>query len=79
MTVSQRNAEVDKRLRAARSRRPAVPVDDKVVAVWNGYMITTLALAGRLLDEPRYIKAAEATASFVLGNLYDAGAGRVVS
>jgi hypothetical protein len=75
MTASQRNAEVDKRLRAARRARPAVPVDDKVVAVWNGYMMTTLALAGRLLDEPRYIKAAEATASFVLDRLYDAEQG----
>jgi uncharacterized protein YyaL (SSP411 family) len=34
-------------------------------------MITTLALAGRLLDEPRYIKAAERTAMFVLDALYD--------
>jgi uncharacterized protein YyaL (SSP411 family) len=75
MTASQRNAEVDKRLLAARRTRPAVPVDDKVVAVWNGYMMTTLALAGRLLDEPRYIRAAEATASFVLETLYDAGQG----
>ena len=38
-------------------------------------MMTTLALAGRLLDEPRYIKAAEATASFVLDNLYAAEQG----
>jgi len=75
MTASQRDAEVDRRLLAARSKRPAVPVDDKVVAVWNGYMMTTLALAGRLLDEPRYIKAAEATATFVLGNLYASGQG----
>ena len=75
MTVGERNAAVDKRLRAARRTRPAVPVDDKVVAVWNGYMMTTLALAGRLLDEPRYIKAAEATASFVLDRLYDAEQG----
>jgi uncharacterized protein YyaL (SSP411 family) len=75
MAVGERNAAVDKRLRAARRTRPAVPVDDKVVAVWNGYMMTTLALAGRLLDEPRYIKAAEATANFVLGNLYEAGQG----
>ena len=71
MTTSQRNAEVDRRLLAARSQRPAVPVDDKVVTVWNGYMITTLAQAGRLLDEPRYIKAAEQTVLFVLDALYD--------
>ena len=71
MTTSQRNAEVDRRLLAARSQRPAVPVDDKVVTVWNGYMVTTLALAGRLLDEPHYIKAAEQAAVFMLDALYD--------
>jgi uncharacterized protein YyaL (SSP411 family) len=75
ITVSQRNAEVEKRLRAARNRRPTVPVDDKVVTVWNGYMITTLAMAGRLLDEPRYIKAAEETATFILNTLYEAKQG----
>jgi uncharacterized protein YyaL (SSP411 family) len=71
ITTGQRNADVDRRLLAVRNKRPAVPVDDKVVTVWNGYMITTLALAGRLLDEPRYIKAAEQTALFVLDALYD--------
>ena len=71
MTTSQRNAEVDRRLLAARSQRPVVPVDDKVVTVWNGYMVTTLALAGRLLDEPHYIKAAEQAAVFMLDALYD--------
>ena len=71
ITAGQRNTEIDRRLLSARNRRPAVPVDDKVVTVWNGYMITTLALAGRLLDESRYIKAAEQTAMFVLNTLYD--------
>jgi hypothetical protein len=70
-TARRRNAEGDRLLLAARNRRPAVPVDDKVVAVWNGYMITTLAMAGQLLDEPRYIKAAEQTAKFVLNTLFD--------
>jgi uncharacterized protein YyaL (SSP411 family) len=71
LTVNRRNAEVEQHLLTARNGRPSVPVDDKVVAVWNGYMITTLALAGRLLDEPRYINAAEQTATFVLHALYD--------
>jgi len=71
ITTSQLDAKVEQRLLAARSQRPLVPVDDKVVTVWNGYMITTLALVGRLLDEPRYIKAAEQTAMFVLDALYD--------
>ena len=71
MTATRRNAEGERLLRSARSKRPAVPVDDKVVAVWNGYMITTLALAGRVLDEPRYIEAAGQTADFVLNTLFD--------
>jgi uncharacterized protein YyaL (SSP411 family) len=70
-TVKQRNAEVDTLLRTARQARPPVPVDDKVVTAWNGYMITTLALAGRLLDEPRYLQAAEQAADFLLQQLYD--------
>jgi len=74
-TAAARSARLDALLLAARQQRPAVPVDDKVVAAWNGYMITTLALAGRLLDEPRYIEAAEATARFVLDKLYDAESG----
>ena len=71
MTASRRNAEGDRLLRAARNKRPAVPVDDKVIAVWNGYMMATLAMAGRLLDEPHYIEAAEQTADFLLGTLFD--------
>jgi uncharacterized protein YyaL (SSP411 family) len=70
-TTGKRNAEVEARLHKARARRPAVPVDDKVVTVWNGYMITTLAMAGQLLEEPRYIEAAAAAAGFVLDKLYD--------
>ena len=70
-TARQRNIQIDDRLLRARAQRPAVPVDDKVVTVWNGYMITTLALAGRLLDEPRYIDAAARTADFLLEKLYD--------
>ncbi len=69
--VTQRNEKADDILRAARDKRPPVPVDDKVVTAWNGYMITTLALAGRLLDEPRYIEAAEQAAAFVMNNLHD--------
>ena len=67
------SAEIERRLLSARVQRPAVPVDDKIVTVWNGYMITSLALAGRLLDEPRYLQAAERAADFLLQSLYDTG------
>jgi uncharacterized protein YyaL (SSP411 family) len=74
-TAERRNAEVTRKLLEARRLRPAVPVDDKIVTVWNGYMIETLALAGRLLEEPRYTVAATAAAGFVLDQLYDDGTG----
>ena len=74
-TAKQRIAEVERRLLKARRQRPAVPVDDKIVTVWNGYLIGTLALSGRLLDEPRYTAAAAAAASFILEHLYDDGTG----
>jgi uncharacterized protein YyaL (SSP411 family) len=74
-TVAQRNTEVTRRLLAARRRRPAIPVDDKIITAWNGFMIDTLAQAGRLLDEPRYTAAAAAAAGFVREQLYDDGTG----
>jgi uncharacterized protein YyaL (SSP411 family) len=67
----QRLAQVDELLLAARRERPAVPVDDKVITAWNGYLITTLALAGRMLDEPRYLDAAVEAAEFIEARLLD--------
>jgi len=74
-TAEQRSAEAARRLLEARRKRPALPVDDKIVTAWNGFMIETLARAGRLLDEPRYTAAASAVAEFLLGRLYDAQTG----
>ncbi len=74
-TAEQNNAEVARRLLDTRRQRPAVPVDDKIVTAWNGFMIETLALAGRLLDEPRYTAAATVAADFILDQLYDNGSG----
>ncbi len=49
--------------RAARVRPHC---DDKVLSGWNGLMIGALASAGKQLNEPRYIAAAERAAGFVL-------------
>ncbi|MGO8705399.1 MAG: DUF255 domain-containing protein [Candidatus Brocadiia bacterium] len=40
--------------------------DDKALSGWNGLMIGALAYAGKRLDEPRLIAAAERAAAFVL-------------
>jgi len=53
----------------ARERRPHPLRDDKILAAWNGLMISALALGGRALSEPSYLLAAERAASFALARL----------
>ena len=67
----------DRRLLSARLQRPAPPLDDKMVAAWNGYLITALADAGRQLDEPSYLDAARQCADAVLTRLYDSESGNL--
>lgn len=52
-----------------RSQRPKPHLDDKILTNWNGLMISSLAFGSRVLDETRYIKAAEKAAQFILKNL----------
>jgi uncharacterized protein YyaL (SSP411 family) len=59
----------------ARSRRVRPHLDDKILASWNGLMISAFAIAGAVLDEPRYAKAARRAADFVLAQLYDRASG----
>ena len=54
------------KLLEARSRRAYPHLDDKILASWNGLMISGLARAGRLLEEPQYTAAAAQAADFVL-------------
>src|SRR5712692_6467303 len=70
-------ASARQKLFSARSRRPRPPLDDKVLTAWNGLMISALARAAQVRDEPRYLAAATAAAGFIEANLYDAKAGRL--
>lgn len=75
--LHERLALADRQLLTARAARPAVPLDDKIVAAWNGYMITALAEAGQYLKEPRYLSAARQAAEAVLARLYASQSGRL--
>jgi len=56
-------------LRLERESRPHPLLDDKVLAAWNGLMISAMAVGGRVLAEPRHVEAAARAAAFVLDRL----------
>ncbi len=62
-----------KRLFQARSKRNRPYRDDKVIASWNGLMISSLAYGGMVLNESKYTQAAVRSAEFILNTLYDNG------
>ncbi|MFW2388364.1 MAG: thioredoxin domain-containing protein [Polyangiales bacterium] len=50
----------------ARALRPPPIRDEKIIAAWNGMMISAFAKAGWAFDEPRYVEIASRAAGFVL-------------
>jgi uncharacterized protein len=54
------------KLRTMRDGRVKPGLDDKILTGWNGLMISALAVAGRLLREPRYLEAAHRAMGFLL-------------
>lgn len=61
------------KLREIRRARPQPHLDDKVLAGWNGWMISTLCLAARVLREPSYLKAAQEAGRFIRSNMWRNG------
>ena len=57
------------RLREARDHRIHPGRDDKVLTAWNSLAIKALAAGGAILDEPRYLEAAERAAMFLLSTM----------
>ena len=55
-----------RQLRLAREQRVRPGRDDKVLTAWNSLAIKSLAIGGAVLDQPRYIEAAERAAKFIL-------------
>jgi uncharacterized protein YyaL (SSP411 family) len=68
--------DFDRRLASARARLLAVRAkrvpplrDEKILVAWNGLMISSLAKAGFVLDEARYVDAASKAAGTILDSM----------
>jgi uncharacterized protein YyaL (SSP411 family) len=59
------------KLFAIRGQRPRPHLDDKIIAAWNGLMISAFARAAQVLDDPRHLEIAIRSANFLRANLYD--------
>jgi uncharacterized protein YyaL (SSP411 family) len=65
--------EAARKLLAARGTRVRPGLDDKVLTAWNGLMISTFARGFVVLDEPRYLAAAQKAAAFIRSELLSDG------
>ncbi len=77
-TLGVTPAQLDATLGAARAtlfdvraRRPPPLRDDKIIAAWNGLMISAFARGAAVLGEPRYLERATAAAEHVIGRMLD--------
>jgi uncharacterized protein len=57
------------KLLSARDQRVRPGKDDKILLSWNALMIDTLARAGRIVEQPDYVIAAEKAADFILAQM----------
>lgn len=55
----------------ARKGRPRPIRDDKILTSWNGLALSAFALGARVFSDPRYLIAAQKTATFIQENLWD--------
>jgi uncharacterized protein len=64
-------AQSREKLFSIRAKRARPHLDDKIIAAWNGLMISAYARAAQILDEPRYLQIATRAAKFLRTNLYE--------
>ncbi len=69
--IGQLLAQCREKLFSIRAKRPRPHLDDKIIAAWNGLMISAYARGARALDEPRYLEIANRAAKFLRTNLYE--------
>src|SRR5207247_1832313 len=70
-SVERLLAQSRQKLFSIRNKRPRPHLDDKIIAAWNGLMISAFARGAQVLDEPRYLESATRATKFLRSNLYD--------
>ncbi len=76
--VAAQLAEARQKLLDLRSRRIRPHLDDKILTSWNGLMVSAFAKAAQILDEPRYLAAAQRATEFILSKMHDRGTGTLL-
>ncbi len=71
--LESRVADAAARMQERRNGRVRPAVDDKVVTAWNGLALRALAEAAAVLDDARYLTAAERLATFAAEHLVTPG------
>jgi uncharacterized protein YyaL (SSP411 family) len=71
--IAQLLARSRRTLFKIRAKRPRPHLDDKILASWNGLMISAFARAAQIFDEPRYRDAAIRAANFIRARMYEPG------
>jgi uncharacterized protein len=70
-TVQKSLAGSRQKLFSIRSKRPRPHLDDKIIAAWNGLMISAFARGAQVLNDASYLETAMRAAEFVRAKLYD--------
>jgi uncharacterized protein YyaL (SSP411 family) len=69
--IAKSLAQSREKLFSIRAKKPRPHLDDKIIAAWNGLMISAYARGAQVLDEPRYLEVATRAAKFLRANLYE--------
>jgi uncharacterized protein len=64
-------AQSRQKLFSIRNKRPRPHLDDKIIAAWNGLMISAFARGAQVLDDASHLETATQAAEFIRANLYD--------
>ncbi|XP_032065182.1 spermatogenesis-associated protein 20 [Thamnophis elegans] len=66
------------KLYKARTQRPRPHLDSKMLASWNGLMISGFAQCGTILGKKEYIDRAVCAASFLQNHMFNASSGKLL-